>query len=308
MSDHRRTMGIVNDIQRMCTCDGPGFRTTVFLKGCPLACKWCHNPEGKRRYPEVIPFVSNCDSCGDCVEACAHGALSLNDNDKPVVDYGLCTTCLQCVEACGKEGLAVWGSMVTVDDIHAEVFSDAPFFKNSGGGVTVSGGEPMLQPDFVRALFQCAREEQVGTALDTCGHVDWALYEKVLDLTDLVLLDIKHMNSAAHRAYTGAGNERILDNAKRIAERGVSLRIRIPVIPGTNDTRENWRETARFAESLGDAVQGVDLLPYHPYAGGKYVSFGMAYDFPAGEGYDDEALEPVIDLFLDHVCEVTIGG
>jgi pyruvate formate lyase activating enzyme len=301
-------LGIINGIQRMCTSDGPGFRTVVFLKGCPLNCKWCHNPEGKRRYPEVIPFVSNCTSCGDCVAACAAGALSLSGDKKPVVDQGRCTSCFSCVASCPKEGLVVWGKIVHIRDILDQVFSDKPFFKNSGGGITLSGGEPMLQPLFVRALFEIAREEKVETALDTCGHAAWEEYERVLDVTDLVLLDIKHMDPRAHRAYTGADSARILENARRFAERGIPLRLRVPVIPNVNDTEENWRATARFAESLGKAVTGLDLLPYHPYAGGKYRSFGMEYEFPAGEGYDDERLMPVVELFLEHVEEVTIGG
>lgn len=304
--------GVVNDIQRMSTNDGPGYRTTVFLKGCLLNCRWCHNPEGKRRFPEVIPYVTNCDQCGECVTACPTGALTLTE-EGPSIDRSLCSDCMQCAAACDKDGLVVWGRIMSAAEVMEEVDRDRTFYRNSGGGLTVSGGEPMAQPDFVLSLFRMAKAdpdpaERIHTALDTCGHAAWAGYERVLPFTDLVLLDVKHMETSAHAGYTGTGNEVILQNAARIAQSGVKMRIRVPVIPNVNDTKENFRATARFAAGLGDAVAGVDLLPYHPYAGGKYRVFGMAYDFPAGEGYDDERLAPVIELFLDHVAEVTIGG
>ncbi|MBU2490389.1 MAG: glycyl-radical enzyme activating protein [Proteobacteria bacterium] len=305
--------GIINHIQRMCTCDGPGFRTTVFLKGCLLDCQWCHNPEGKARFPEVIPYVTNCTACGDCVTVCPTGAVSLNNEAQPVLDRGLCTSCFQCAEACQESGLVVWGRAATAGGVMEEVAADLSFYKNSGGGLTVSGGEPMAQHEFVLALFSLAKADpdesrRIHTALDTCGHAPWSRFEQVLPLADLVLLDLKQMDSRAHRAYTGLGNEVILENAAKIAALGKPMRIRVPVIPGVNDSRENWQATARFVESLGDVVSGVDLLPYHPWAGGKYRAFGMEYDFPVGEGYDDERLVPVVELFLDHVKEVTVGG
>lgn len=306
-----RTFGVINDIQRMSINDGPGIRTVVFLKGCYLNCEWCHNPEGKRRFPEVIPYIGNCEGCGDCLKVCATGALSLEkfeEGFKPSIDRGSCTTCLQCVRACGYDALVLWGKIVTVEYVMAEVMSDRAFYINSGGGITISGGEPMAQPGFSLALMKAAKEEGIGTALDTCGHAPWDDFEQILPYTDLVLFDIKNMDSRAHREYAGIGNEVILENARRIASSGIKMRIRIPVIPGRNDTQENWEETARFIKGLDDSVQGVDLLPYHPYAGGKYRAFGMDYDFPAGKGLEDDALVPVVDFFVEHAPEVTVGG
>jgi len=300
--------GVVNDIQRMSMNDGPGYRTIVFLKGCVLNCEWCHNPEGKRRYPEVIPLIKNCTGCEKCLEVCSTGALTLDENKKPIIDKRLCSTCLQCVDICGYAGLVLWGRIMTAEQVMDEVIRDKEFYDNSEGGMTLSGGEPMAQPEFASALMKAARVLGINTALDTCGHVPWKAYQKILEYTDLVLLDIKHMDTEAHRNYSGMGNELILENAKQFAASDIPLRIRIPVIPGKNDSKENWKATAVFIESLGDAVQGVDLLPYHPYAGGKYRAFGMDYPYPIGEGLEDEALVPVIDLFLDHVAEVTIGG
>jgi pyruvate formate lyase activating enzyme len=300
--------GVVNDMQRMSMNDGPGYRTLVFLKGCVINCEWCHNPEGKRRYPEVIPHFGNCNGCGECIDVCSTGALSLNEDNRPRIDNRLCTTCLQCVKICRVEGLVVWGKIMTVEQVMDEVMRDKEFYLNSGGGMTLSGGEPMAQPEFATALMKAAKDQDISTALDTCGHAPWKDYEKILKYTDLVLLDIKHMDTIEHKSYAGTGNELILKNAGRIAELDVPLRIRIPIIPGRNDSEKNWKETALFVESLGDAVMGVDLLPYHPYAGGKYKAFGMDYPYPAGEGLDDEFLVPVIDLFLEHVPEVTVGG
>lgn len=299
--------GVINDIQRMCTNDGPGIRTVVFLKGCLLNCEWCHNPEGKRRFPEVIPFVGNCVACGECLKVCPTGALHIEDG-KPHIDKALCTTCLQCVNACKEDALVVWGRIVSVKEIMHEVMSDRLFYINSGGGITLSGGEPMAQPSFSLALMKKAKEEGIGTALDTCGQAPWKDFEKILQYTDLVLYDIKLMDSKKHREYSGVGNELILENARRIASNGIKMRIRIPVIPGTNDSPTNWEETARFIEALGDAVQGVDLLPYHPFAGAKYRAFGMDYPYPVGEGLEDEIMVPVVDFFLDHAPEVTVGG
>ncbi|MBI5568717.1 MAG: glycyl-radical enzyme activating protein [Desulfomonile tiedjei] len=300
--------GVVNDIQRMCTCDGPGFRTVVFLKGCYLDCRWCHNPEGKRRFPEVIPYVGNCEGCGECLTVCPTGAVTVDDGLGPRIDRGLCSTCLQCVKACKYDALVLWGRIMLAEQVVAEVELDKMIHVNSGGGVTISGGEPMAQPDFVLAIMAACKARGISTALDTCGHAPWEDLKRVLEYTDLVMFDIKQMDGHKHREYSGVGNELILENAKRIASLGVPIRFRIPIIPGSNDSTRNWESAARFIECLGDAVLGVDLLPYHPFAGGKYRAFGMDYPYPGGEGLADDDVAPVIDLFLKHVPEVTVGG
>lgn len=308
MEEGHKTFGVITDIQKMCMNDGPGYRTTVFLKGCHLNCQWCHNPEGKRRFPEVIPYVGNCTDCGECSDVCPTGALTLDEERRPRVDRALCTTCLQCVRVCRYDAVVVWGEIVTLDHVMDEVMKDKPFYIHSGGGLTISGGEPMAQPGFSLALMKAAKEEGIGTALDTCGHAPWEDFDRILRHTDIVLFDIKIMDSHEHRRYAGIGNERILENARRIASLGMRMRIRIPVIPGRNDSMKNWEETAKFIEDLGDTVEGVDLLPYHPYAGGKYKAFGMDYPYPVGEGLEDDALTPVVDFFVNHVPEVTVGG
>ncbi len=301
--------GIINDIQKMSMNDGPGYRTTVFLKGCALNCAWCHNPEGKNRYPEIIPFISNCTGCGECLKVCPTDAISLDrETSTPHIDRQLCSTCLQCVNVCQSDALIVWGKIMSVNQVMDEVLKDKVFYTNSKGGVTVSGGEPMVQSDFVTALFKAAKSEDISTALDTCGQAPWVDYEKVLPHTDLVLFDLKNMDTHKHESYAGLGNQLILENAEKIAEKGINMRIRIPVIPGTNDTTENWVKTAEFIKKLGKAVQGIDLLPYHPYVGGKYKAFGMDYPYPMGEGLEDESIEPIIGYFINCAPEVSVGG
>ncbi|GAB6273492.1 MAG: glycyl-radical enzyme activating protein [Peptococcaceae bacterium] len=304
--------GVITSIQLFSLNDGPGIRTTVFLKGCRLNCKWCHNPEGNRRYPEVYPFISNCTGCKKCVEVCPTEAITFLEPTRPKIDKSRCIVCLQCVEICPYEAMVQWGEIVNVKHVIEEVEKDKPFYKNSGGGMTLSGGEPLTQPEFARALMKCAKLREIHTALDTCGYAKWEVLESVLEWTDLVLFDLKHMDAQAHKEYCGVTNEVILENARRIAAKKVPLRIRIPVIPGRNDTVENMRLTAEFVAALDrenkNVIQVVDLLPYHPYAGSKYVQFGLEYPFPVGEGYKDEEIEPIIELFTGQGLDVTVGG
>ncbi|MDY6933840.1 MAG: glycyl-radical enzyme activating protein [Spirochaetota bacterium] len=306
--DEERYIGVINNIQKMSMNDGPGYRTVVFFKGCYLNCEWCHNPEGKRRYPEVIPYVSNCIGCRKCLDVCPTGALSLIEEKKPHIDLGLCSTCLQCVKICKDDALICWGKIVTVEEVMAEVEEDRVFYKNSGGGMTISGGEPMAQPEFAYALMKTARNREIHTALDTCGHAPWEDFERVLEFTDIVLFDIKVIDPQIHHDYSGVGNELIHDNVKRISNMNIDMRIRVPIIPGRNDSEEELLKIAKFIEELGPSVKGVDLLPYHPYAGAKYKAFGFDYPFPAGEGIQDDPLRPIVEMFLDHVEEVTVGG
>ncbi|MDY6835790.1 MAG: glycyl-radical enzyme activating protein [Chloroflexota bacterium] len=301
-------IGIITNIQFYSLCDGPGIRTNVFLKGCVLNCRWCHNPEGVRRNPEVFPYHPNCIGCGDCIEKCPSGAITLPEPTKPSVDKGRCTYCLQCTDFCRYRALVVYGRYVTVGEVITEVEKDKPFYKNSGGGMTLSGGDPLAQPDFTLSLLQAAQAREINTCLDTSGYAPWETLEKMIDYIDFFLWDIKHMDSAAHKDWSGVGNELILDNLKKVAERKKKIRIRVPIITGINDTNENLLATAQFVQSLGESIQGVDLLPYHPWAGAKYRLFGIDYPFPAGEGYNEERLLELLGIFEPYAAEVTVGG
>ncbi len=301
-------IGVITHIQFFSLNDGPGIRTTVFLKGCRLDCKWCHNPEGKRHYPEVFPYIPNCTGCKACLDVCPTGALTFAEHLR--MDKGKCIVCKQCVEECQNDGIVLWGRLVTVKEVIEEVEKDKAFYKNSGGGMTLSGGEPLAQPEFTFALLKCARERGIGTALDTCGYVRWEVLEPILEWVDLVLLDLKNMDPGAHKEFTGVTNELILANARKIAEKGIKMRIRVPIIPGRNDSEDNLRKTAEFVEQLNrnNVIEGVDLLPYHPYAGAKYRIFGIGFPYPQGEGYPEEKLLSMVEIFCDHDLEVTVGG
>ncbi len=270
----RLTAQIFN-IQHFSTEDGPGVRTTVFFQGCPLRCAWCANPESQRAVPQLAHRAAVCVKCGCCIRSCPRGALSVREG-KIAIDRGLCAVCGACVEACPSHAMFFYGERKSLDAVWDEVLRDRGFYETSGGGVTCSGGECMLQPDFVGELFRRCREEGIHTALDTCGAFPPEYIGRVLPFTDLVLYDLKTVDSEAHRRFTGQGNEQILDNLKRILEYPAEVWIRIPVIPGWNDGDADLRAAAEFIRGL-DPAKHVDLLPYHRFGVGKYEMLDLPY-------------------------------
>lgn len=267
--------GKVYDIQPFSVQDGPGIRTTVFLKGCPLRCPWCHSPESQEFPTELCWMETRCigvEKCGLCIKACPRGCLSEgervempNGEVKHLIraDYSKCIGCGSCARACIPEALYFCGTDYTVDEILEKLLKDKAFFDHSGGGMTLSGGECLCQPEFSRELLRACRENDIHTAVDTTGFADWSVVEAVLPYTELFLYDIKHMDSQVHKAVVGVPNERILDNARRIAVAGGKFQIRIPLIPGFNESVENIEATGDFLRELGNAVESVQLLPYH---------------------------------------------
>ncbi len=273
--------GTLFDIKRFSIHDGPGIRTTVFLKGCSLRCAWCHNPESQRPEPQIMLRPSRCIQCGACVAECPQGAISWNerlppDNGGPLTDRRLCIACGVCTAYCAGEAREVSGRAVSAGDLLAEIARDLPFFDESGGGVTFSGGEPLMQPRFLYELLRGCRALELHTAVDTCGAAPWAAYELVRPFVDLFLYDIKLLDSERHRAATGAGNGRILDNLRRLAAHGHAIQLRLAVIPGVNDDEANLRATAEFAAAL-PTVRGITLLPFHNSAREKYRGLGRPY-------------------------------
>jgi pyruvate formate lyase activating enzyme len=298
---------MVFNIMRFATHDGPGIRTAVFFKGCPLSCHWCHNPESQSFRPEVLYFEERCRHCGECVAECPEHAIVQTDDEKPSsLLRDVCRRCGHCAEVCQAEARRLAGKRVGLDEVLREIEKDLIFFEESGGGVTLSGGEPLAQPRFAAALLQACRERGIHTAIETCGYARPETFRSVALLADLVLFDVKLMTAAAHREYTGLSNTGILQNLEELLAQGRAVTVRIPLVPGINDTAE---EVDRFARYLG-RFRGcrVELLPYHRIGAAKYARLGRTYrleDTPeplAGE------IERVGDELRRAGLNVTVGG
>ncbi len=283
------TRGIVFDIKRFALNDGPGLRTTVFLKGCPLACSWCHNPESREFKPVLLFRPDRCIGCLCCLEACPEGAISAGKG-RPVTDITLCSTRGKCVEACPSEAREIVGREYTVSEIMEEVVRDRIFFEESGGGVTFSGGEPLAQPEFLAALLGACRDQGIHSVLDTSGYAENRLFLETASLADLVLFDLKAMDPETHLQLTGVYNKEILENIMQLSGRGTDILVRIPLIPGLNDDELNIRRTGLFVRALASAVE-VELLPFHPAAREKHLRFSLPYRGPEAEAGPPEKMD-----------------
>lgn len=297
--------GFIFNIQKYSVHDGPGIRTTVFLKGCPLRCSWCSNPESQRHTPELGYNISRCLHCGRCAAACPEKALGLPLPEKSVhIDRQACRACAilrkqepPCVAACPAQALARYGGAVHVREVLEEVERDAVFYARSGGGMTLSGGEPFAQGDFALALLRGARKRYIHRAVETCGAADEALFLEGCGLCDYLLFDIKHMDSATHKTATGMGNERIVRNIRnvRAAYPQLHIHIRTPLVPGFNDTEETVRNIAVFARELG--AQEYEVLPYHRMGLQKYGYLGREYPL-GGALLDNSAADELTRVAL----------
>ena len=266
--------GTITHIQRFSLHDGPGVRTTVFMKGCPLRCAWCHNPETIQRLPQLTYNSAKCIGCKTCLKVCPSQALSMGENGL-AHNEERCKQCFDCAEVCPSKALTVCGKVWTVEKLMGEVLTDRGMYDNSGGGVTFSGGEPSQQPAFVGQMLDCCREERIHTALDTCGFSPAEAFCSLALKADLVLFDVKYADSAKHQQYTGVPNERILDNLRRLDGLGKAIEIRVPVIPEVNDKNGNLAAVAEIVRPLRN-VKRVVLLGYHPLGLSKRVGFGGA--------------------------------
>lgn len=267
--------GIVSSIQKFSIDDGPGIRTTVFLKGCQLRCPWCHNPETLNQFPEIYFRAGKCIGCGTCAKVCpVESAIILDSKER--IDRQLCIRCMKCVEACPAQALETVGKVMTVSEVMAEVMGDVMFYETSGGGVTFSGGEATIQLEFLTELLKESKKQKIHTCIETNGYARKEVWDKILPYLDLVLLDIKHLDPVVHKKFTGANNERILESARIITSQ-VDTIIRTPLIPGFNDSEEFIEQLGQFAASLPN-VKECHLIPYHDYGSSKYIMLGKKED------------------------------
>jgi pyruvate formate lyase activating enzyme len=311
--------GKVFDIQGFSIQDGPGIRTTVFFKGCPLRCPWCHSPESQKYQPELSWMSLRCtgiQKCGKCLNACSKQAIfpgkviqhevTHEDIQHIQIDRSICDICGECAKSCYSKALAICGTDYAVEELVKRVSKDIPFYENSGGGVTISGGEPLSQPEFVLEFLNCLKECGIHTAVDTTGYIPWQIIESILPCTDLFLYDLKHMNSEKHKSVVGVRNELILENAQKIAHAGGKMQIRIPLIPQFNDSEEVIKATGWFCSSLGPAVTMIQLLPYHNLGVMKYQRIENNKEVFEAAPIPDHRVESLKKILEDMNLKVTI--
>lgn len=298
--------GTVFNVQRFSLHDGPGIRTTVFLKGCPLHCDWCHNPESQAGEPELAVLSNRCIGCGGCMAACEHGAVRL-EGGVSVTDWDLCERCGECVEACPMAGRTLLGQQMTVADVLEEVKRDRDFHEESGGGVTFSGGEPLAQPGFLLACLQGCRQSGIHTCVDTCGHAKRSVLHKVAAWTDLFLYDIKIVDSELHRRFTGVPNEIILANLKWLCSHGSTVWLRMPLIPGVNDDSGNIEAVVRLIDSLAYRPP-IQVLPYHAIGSHKYIRSGRTDPMGLTKPPEDARVHEIVERMFELGAAASLGG
>ena len=297
--------GILLDPKRFAVHDGPGIRTTFFLKGCPLKCIWCHNPECISSAPQLACYTEKCIQCGECVTLCPAGAHALKDG-RHRFDSGKCTQCGRCETGCLGNALKLYGRRVSVEEALDAALEDRCFYEESGGGVTLSGGEPLFQPEFTLAFLRALKDAGIHTALDTCALTGREILRQMLPVTDLFLVDFKHPDPAAHRKLTGQPNEQILENLRFLSGRRANIEIRIPLVPGCNDSEHDLEASGRFLSSLNN-VQCVKLLPYHSLARSKYAALGMVDTMPRIESPSDAALHRAAEILKQYGLDARSG-
>jgi pyruvate formate lyase activating enzyme len=296
-------MGLVFDIQHYAIHDGPGIRTIVFMKGCPLDCPWCHNPESKSVKPEFMWWHDKCIGCKACVSACSQGAIDFKTSLK--IDENKCVGCGNCVNACYSEALESIGKNMTVDEVMDEISKDSIFYEESGGGVTFSGGEPLIQPSFLYDLLVACKSKNIHTAVETCGYANSDVVLRIKDYVDLFLYDIKIMDESLHEKFTGVKNQLILDNLKLL--KGKDVVIRVPLIPGVNDDLVQIQFLGDFISKLG--FKALDILPYHKAGSEKLKRLNTSKTpFYISEAPSENLINNVIHFLEKFNLKVKIGG
>ena len=300
-----QTKGIISEIERYAIKDGPGIRTVVFLKGCPLKCRWCANPETQKSIYQLMYWKTRCIGCKQCVKACPNHALSFGKTGIEI-NRSSCLSCGTCVDTCNSQALTMAGDLRTVDEVVWEIIKDKPYYLASGGGVTFSGGEAACQGDFVYEVAKSCKEQKISTCIETCGYAEWSVYEKMLPYMDYFYYDLKLIDKNRHREYTGVSNKLILDNYCNLVAAGADMTVRIPIIPTVNNTGKNIQDTIGFLLKNSPGCH-VSLLPYHRLGASKYNKLDMDYSMNELEPPSNAEMERIAGIFQKNGFFVTIG-
>lgn len=284
---------LIFNIQKFSIHDGPGIRTTIFFKGCPLSCKWCHNPESQSYEKEILVHKERCTSCGRCQKNCPAG-------NKP------CLSCESCVDACYHNAREVIGKAYTVQELVSEIQKDRPFYEQSGGGVTLSGGEVMTHIDFVEELVKACRQQGISVAIDTCGYAPWESFMRIIEDVDIFLYDVKCVDKEDHRKYIGKNNDLILENLKKLSDYGANINLRLPLIRGINTDDKHIEQVLDVISNL--TITSINLLPYHNFAAGKYKKINMEYLSEIFSRPSDERVAEIQSRFKEANYKIKIGG
>lgn len=301
---------LITEIQRFATENGPGIRSVVFIKGCPLHCPWCYSPECISTEAELFYDEDKCTVCGQCAKACPEKAITmLGPKGKlPHRNRKRCTGCMECVKACPQNALSRAGEHLTVEQVLKEALSDMPFYKNSGGGVTISGGEPLFFPEYTIELARRLQNADCHVAVESSGFGKWEDLKQLAAYTNLFLYSIKHMNPLKHRVVTGVSNDLILSNLQKLAGQNVKIRIRVPVVPGFNNEKHNFESMAAFFSTLDKKVTAVDLLPFYNLAGTKYRQLEKDYKYEGQPSMEDEEVRELEEVLKNKGFVTTVGG
>jgi len=301
--------GLLLDIDKFASHDGPGIRTTVFLKGCPVSCIWCHSPESQLSHPELIYQSERCTACWLCLEECPKNALSKGfkgEKEVAILNHSLCDTCGKCAFVCYPGALKMAGTNVTVGELVAQVEKDIPFFRSSGGGVTLSGGEPARQAKFAYNFLMACQEKGIHTAMETTGYARWEVVSSLANVTGLFLFDVKFVDPEPHRRFTGVPNKIILGNLRKLAETSNEIHVRVPCISGVNDSPEQIQSISRFVSGIG--LSQIALLPYNGAAGAKYEWLGRDFDLSDKDTQSDGYMNELANICRHEGLSVQIGG
>ncbi len=299
--------GIVNEIERYAINDGPGIRTVIFFKGCPMQCLWCSNPETQQLSPQLMYWKNRCISCKNCISVCPNNALTWNESLGVVINRKLCQLCGECENNCYSNALTIAGKSMSVIDVMNVIRKDILFYKKSGGGVTFSGGETMMQVNFLFELAKACKTENIHTCIETAGYVPQSSFKKILPFIDLFLYDIKIINDVIHKKYTGVSNKLIHSNFEFLIDNAANIIVRIPIIPDVNDSIDNVNETIDFLKDKRAVNCAVSLLPYHSLGVSKYDKLDMEYSLKTTRPPSHEKMTFIASQFINHGFKVTIG-